>query len=107
MKRILFTISLTVLAGYSLAQEKLSLGQCLQMGIERNLNLKTYEGNVLKGKHDISENRSRLLPQINIGAGLNDNFTVRRRSLPSTYPRRSTNSTPCLMRKPGKTSSCR
>lgn len=58
-----------------MAQETLSLAQCLQMGIERNLNLKTYEGNVLKGKHNISENRSRLLPQINIGAALNDNFT--------------------------------
>ena len=58
-----------------MAQETLSLGQCLQMGIERNLNLKTYEGNVLKGKHNISENRARLLPQINIGAVLNDNFT--------------------------------
>ena len=30
---------------------------------------------MLKGKHNISENRARLLPQINIGAGLNDNFT--------------------------------
>ena len=75
MKRLLFTFSLTLLAHYSMAQETLSLGQCLQMGIERNLNLKTYEGNVLKGKHNISENRARLLPQINIGAVLNDNFT--------------------------------
>ena len=61
-----------------MAQETLSLGQCLQMGIERNLNLKTYEGNVLKGKHNISENRARLLPQINIGAVLNDNFHASR-----------------------------
>ena len=75
MKRLLFTFSLTAIAGCAIAQQTLSLAQCLQMGIERNLNLKTYEGNVLKGKHDISENRSRLLPQINIGAGLNDNFT--------------------------------
>ena len=75
MKRILFTFSLTLLLCHAMAQETLSLGQCLQMGIERNLNLKTYEGNVLKGKHDVSENRARLLPQINIGAGLNDNFT--------------------------------
>ena len=65
MKKILFTISLTFLAGYAIAQETMSLGRCLQMGIERNLNLKTYEGNVLKGKHNVSENRSRLLPQIN------------------------------------------
>ena len=75
MKKTLFTFSLTFLAAVSMAQETLSLGRCLQMGIERNLDLKTYEGNVLKGKHNISENRARLLPQINIGAGLNDNFT--------------------------------
>ena len=74
MKRLLFTFSFVFLASYGMAQETLSLGQCLKMGIERNLNLKTYEGNVLKGKHNISENRSRLLPQINIGAALNDNF---------------------------------
>lgn len=47
MKKILFTISLTFLVGYAMAQETLSLGRCLQMGIERNLNLKTYEGCVL------------------------------------------------------------
>lgn len=47
MKKLLFTISLTFLAGYTMAQETVSLGRCLQMGIERNLNLKTYEGRVL------------------------------------------------------------
>ena len=75
MKKTLFTFASILLAAQAMAQETLSLAQCLQMGIERNLNLKTYEGNVLKGKHNISENRSRLLPQINIGAALNDNFT--------------------------------
>ena len=57
MKRLLFTFSFVFLASYGMAQETLSLGQCLKMGIERNLNLKTYEGNVLKGKHNISENQ--------------------------------------------------
>ena len=75
MKKTLFTFASILLTAQAMAQETLSLAQCLQMGIERNLNLKTYEGNVLKGKHNISENRSRLLPQINIGAALNDNFT--------------------------------
>ena len=75
MKKTLFTFASMLLAAQAMAQETLSLAQCLQMGIERNLNLKTYEGNVLKGKHNISENRSRLLPQINIDAALNDNFT--------------------------------
>ena len=74
MKKALFTFLLAALSGNTFAQEVLSLAQCLKMGIERNLSLKTYEGNVLKGKHNISENRARLLPQINIGAGFNDNF---------------------------------
>lgn len=55
MKKTLFTFALTLFAGYAMAQETLSLAQCLQMGIDRNLSLKTYEGNMLKGKHNISE----------------------------------------------------
>ena len=56
------------------AQEKLTLGQCLNIGIENNLSLKIAKGEIVKGKHNISENRSRLLPQINFSASLNDNF---------------------------------
>ena len=55
------------------AQEKLTLGQCLNIGIENNLSLKIAKGEIVKGKHNISENRSRLLPQINFSASLNDN----------------------------------
>ena len=74
MKKLLFIFTLTLSFLPMSAQERLSLSQCLQMGIERNLSLKTYEGNVVKGKHAISENRAKLLPQINLGAGFNDNF---------------------------------
>ena len=56
------------------AQEKLTLKQCLNTGIENNLSLKVAKGEIVKGKHNISENRARLLPQINFGASLNDNF---------------------------------
>ena len=56
------------------AQEKLTLGQCLNIGIENNLSLKIAKGEIVKGKHNISENRSRLLPQINFSASLNDNY---------------------------------
>ena len=56
------------------AQEKLTLKQCLDIGIENTLTLKVARGEIVKGKHNISENRSRLLPQINFAASLNDNF---------------------------------
>ena len=74
MRKFLFIFTLTLSSLHMSAEERLSLSQCLQMGIERNLSLKTYEGNVVKGKHAISENRAKLLPQINLGAGFNDNF---------------------------------
>ena len=58
----------------SQAQRKLTLQECLKIGIENNLSLKTAEGEIKKGKLTISENRSRLLPQINAVASFNDNF---------------------------------
>lgn len=57
------------------AQKVLSLKDCLKIGIENNLSLKSSRNEVTKGKHNISENRARLLPQINFAAGFNDNFT--------------------------------
>ena len=53
----------------------MSLKECLTVGIENNLSLKSSRNQVTKGKHNISENRARLLPQINFAAGFNDNFT--------------------------------
>lgn len=57
------------------AQKVLSLKDCLKIGIDNNLSLKSSRNEVTKGKHNISENRARLLPQINFAAGFNDNFT--------------------------------
>ena len=56
------------------AQKKMSLAECLQFGIDRNLSLKTQAGNIEKGKHAISENRARLLPQITFAGAFNHNF---------------------------------
>ena len=52
----------------------LTLEECLQIGIENNLTLETKRNEIIKGKHSISENRSKLLPQINAVASFNDNF---------------------------------
>ena len=74
MKSLVFTFALLLSSTAGNAQEKLTLGQCLNIGIENNLSLKIAKGEIVKGKHNISENRSRLLPQINFSASLNDNF---------------------------------
>ena len=46
----IFAFSFSVING--LAQKKLTLSQCLTIGIERNLSLKTHKGNIEKGKYD-------------------------------------------------------
>ena len=74
MKLLLFTFTLMLFCKPLESQEKLTLKQCLDIGIENNLSLKVAKGEIVKGKHNISENRARLLPQINFGASLNDNF---------------------------------
>ena len=65
MKKLLFTFSLLLTMSSASAQKVLSLKDCLKIGIENNLSLKSSRNEVTKGKHNISENRARLLPQIN------------------------------------------
>ncbi|MGN0281310.1 MAG: TolC family protein [Prevotella sp.] len=74
MKILLFTFTLMLFFKPVGAQERLTLKQCLNIGIENNLSLKVAKGDIVKGKHNISENRAHLLPQINFGASFNDNF---------------------------------
>ena len=47
------------------AQEVLTLEECLRLGIENNLSLESSRNEVRKGEHSLSENRAKLLPQIN------------------------------------------
>lgn len=65
---------MTGLLSPAMAQELLSLKDCLKIGIENNLSLQVSRNNIIKGQHNISENRARLLPQINAVASMNDNF---------------------------------
>lgn len=75
MKSILcFGFALAVMTGVN-AQETLTLGQCLQMAVENNLSLKASRNEIAKGKHSISENQAKMLPQVNAAVQLNDNFT--------------------------------
>ena len=74
MKRLLFTIAVACALVSSKAQETLTLGQCISMGIENNLQLKTARNEAAKGRHTVTENRAKLLPQINAVAQMADNF---------------------------------
>ena len=66
MKKVLLMFALTVVVCSVMAQEVLSLGQCIRIGLDNNLSLKSTQNDVEKGQLNISENRARLLPQINI-----------------------------------------
>mgnify|MGYP000513885327 CR=1 FL=1 len=65
MKRLLFTFAIACALIPLNAQETLTLSQCLRMGIENNLQLQTRRNDIAKGGHAITENRAKLLPQIN------------------------------------------
>ena len=75
MKRLLFIFSffyLSVTSGS--AQDTLTLENCLEMGIENNLSLQSKRNEIQKVRYGISENRAKLLPQINGFANYNDNI---------------------------------
>lgn len=69
---VIFT-SLCVLVPVK-AQDVLTLEECLRLGIENNLFLESSRNEIRKGEHTLSENRAKLLPQINAVVGFNDNF---------------------------------
>lgn len=69
---VIFT-SLCVLVPVK-AQDVLTLEECLRLGIENNLFLESSRNEIRKGEHTLSENRAKLLPQINAVAGFNNNF---------------------------------
>lgn len=74
MRKVLLFFALAVSFMHVRAQETLSLEDCLRLGIENNLKLQTNRNEVLKARLNISENRAKLLPQINAVASFNDNF---------------------------------
>ena len=73
MRKILILLAFSTMIAS--AKDTLTLQQCLTRGIENNLRLRASRNEIIKGRHNISENRSRLLPQINAAFGINDNFT--------------------------------
>ncbi len=75
MKKQLFIFTVSCfIALTGNAQKTLTLGECLQWGIEHNLSLQSQRNEIRKGQYGISENRAKLLPQINGFANANNNM---------------------------------
>ena len=75
MKKLLFIFSFFCLSAAQVyAQKTLTLKDCLEIGIENNLSLESKRKDMQKSKYGISENRAKLLPQINGFANYNDNI---------------------------------
>ena len=75
MKKFLFIFALLCFClSKSFSQELLTLEECLKKGIENNLSLQGQRNEMRKSSYSISENRAKLLPQINGFANFNDNF---------------------------------
>ena len=74
MRRLLFIfsfLSLLVVDGKAQEVETLTLEDCLRIGIDNNLSLEGKRKEIQKSKYGVSENRSKLLPQITVIAGYN------------------------------------
>jgi len=90
MKRIIFSLTLILTAGSILfAQESktvgLSLQECVQMAVEKNINMKTaridHEKSVIKK----DEARSALLPKVNFSGNFTDNLKLPTTVLPGEF----------------------
>ncbi|WP_394335447.1 TolC family protein [Massilibacteroides vaginae] len=73
MKIYLFFL-LNILTVHVHSQTVMTLKDCLEIGIENNLSLQVKRKVIQKSQYGISENRARLLPQINGFANYNNNF---------------------------------
>jgi len=71
MKTIALSLACILLGIMASAQKNLSLQQCIQMAVERNINVEQTRMDLEKSGYKVSETRSALLPKVNI----NGNFT--------------------------------
>lgn len=81
MKSIFLSTTLVLLSIYSLfAQEKkeisLSLQQCIQMAVEKNINVQTARINYEISEYKENETRSALLPKVNLTGNFQDNLKL-------------------------------
>ncbi|MBP6635451.1 MAG: TolC family protein [Paludibacter sp.] len=90
MKGKIISIAVMLLVGQmTFAQEskitELTLQQCVQMAVDKNINVKTSRIDKEKSNYKKEESRAALLPKVNISAGFTDNIALPTTVLPGEF----------------------
>jgi outer membrane protein TolC len=90
MKGKIISLAMLLLAGQmAFGQEskttELTLQQCVQMAVDKNINVRTSRIDNKKSNYKKDETRSALLPKININAGFTDNIALPTTVLPGEF----------------------
>ncbi len=90
MKGKIISIAVMLLVGQmTFAQEskitELTLQQCVQMAVDKNINVKTARIDKEKSNYKKEESRAALLPKVNISAGFTDNLALPTTVLPGEF----------------------
>lgn len=90
MKQTIISIAVILLGLQSgFAQEsktiRLSLQECVQMAVKKNINVKTARIDNEKSRYKIEETRATLLPKVNFSGSLTDNVALPTTVLPGAF----------------------
>ena len=90
MKGKIFLLTIMLMGGQcAFAQEKntieLTLQQCVQMAVDKNINVKASRIDKEKSNYKKEESRAALLPKVNISAGFTDNIALPTTVLPGEF----------------------
>jgi len=90
MRRTIFSLVLILIGGQLLiAQESkttgLSLQQCVQMAVKKNINVKTARIDDQKSKYKMDEGFAALFPKVNFSSSLTDNVLLPTTVLPGEF----------------------
>lgn len=90
MRQKIFSLVIILLASRLVsAQENktthLSLQECVQMAVKKNINVKTARMDNEKSRYKIEETRAVMLPKINFGGSLTDNVALPTTVLPGEF----------------------
>lgn len=90
MKGKIISIAVMLLVGQmTFAQEskitELTLQQCVQMAVEKNINAKTARIDKEKSRYKTEETRSILLPKVNVSGSFQDNISLPTTLIPGSF----------------------
>lgn len=82
MKTIVLSVILALLSLTAVAQQNLSLQECIQIAVERNINVEKVRIDLEKSGHRVDEVRAAMLPKVNINGSFTDYLEKSKTLLP-------------------------